>query len=348
VAEPAWANVDASERFSAAEQRFRTFSFMENRAALAGHTVRLILSGDSHHYARHIEGKRHYITAGGGGAFLHPTHQLTSPVRISSRYPEPDKAKSAKKDQRYERAFTIAKTADTGTESLFPDRATSSKLTAINALFAIKNPLFTTVMIGVAFLFTWLLAANVQFSGGQLPTVLATAASKSIWSGIVAYMTLTIMTPWTALFAAAGWGCLCYFSDFTGRYGRVLSGTVHAVVHAVGLVFSTLIIAPWVQAWPLATFVLMVLASLMGGILSSTIFGLYLLISLYFFNRHANEAFSSLAIPHYKNFLRLKISPDGSITVYPIGLTTTPRDDRTDPPENPELKPHLIESPIKP
>ena len=348
VAEPCWANVDASERFSAAEQRFRTFSYMENRAALAGHTVRLILSGDSHHYARHIEGERHYITAGGGGAFLHPTHQLTSPVRISSRYPEPDKAKTANKDQRYERAFNIAKTADTATESLFPDRATSSKLTAANAFFAIKNPAFTSVMIGVAFLFTWLLAANAHFSGEQLQPLLAKACSNSFWSGIVAYMTLTLMTPWTTLFAAAGWGCLFYFSDFRGNYGRLLSGTLHAVVHAVGLVFSTLIIAQWLDGLSNATFWLSVMSSLAGGILSSTVFGLYLFISLNVFKRHANEAFSSLAIPHYKNFLRIKISRDGSMTVYPIGLTTTPRDDRTDPPEHPELKPHLIEPAIKP
>ena len=345
VAEPAWANVDASERFSAAEQRFRTFSYMENRAAEAGHDVRLIISGDSHHYARHIEGKRHYITAGGGGAFLHPTHHLTSTVTISSRYPPPDEVKTAPKDQRYQRKFTIAKKTDTATESLFPDRATSSKITIGNALFAIKNPLFTGVMIAVAFVFTWLLAANAHFSDQQLQAVLATT---NLWSGISAYIQLTLLTPWTTLFAAAGWGCLYYFSDFTGKYGRLLSGTAHAVAHAIGLVFSTLIIAQWLDGLPYSTFWLIVLASLAGGILSSTIFGLYLFTSLDRFRRHANEAFSSLAIPHYKNFLRIKISRDGSITVYPIGLTTTPRDDRIDPSENPELKPHLIEPPIKP
>ena len=345
VAEPAWANDDASERWSAAEQRFRTFSYMENRAAKAGHTVRLIISGDSHHYARHIEGNRHYITAGGGGAFLHPTHQLPSTVRISSRYPAPDQIKTAPKSERYQREFAIAKAAETTTESLYPDRATSSTLTAKNALFAIKNLKFTGVMIGIAFLFTWLLAANAHFSDQQLQTVLAT---HGIWSGISAYIQLTLLTPWTTLFAAAGWGCLYYFSDFNGKYGRLLSGTAHAVVHAMGLVFFTLIIAQWLDGLPYATFWLTVLASLAGGILSSTIFGLYLFISLYFFKRHANEAFSSLAIPHYKNFLRIKISRDGSITVYPIGLTTTPRDDRTDPPENPELKPHLIEPAINP
>jgi hypothetical protein len=348
VAEPAWANVDASERFSAAEQRFRTFSYMENRAAEAGHDVRLIISGDSHHYARHMEGKRHYITAGGGGAFLHPTHHLTPDVTISSRYPAHDAVKTALKDQRYQRKFTIAKLANTDTERLFPDRATSKKLTGANALFAVKNPLFTAVMIAVAMLFTWLLAANAHFSGQQMQTILATATSNGFWSGIIAYMKLTLLTPWTTLFAAAGWGCLYYFSDFTGKFRRLLSGTGHAVVHAIGLVLSTLVISPWVLGLPCATFCLIVLAGMAGGILSSTIFGLYLFISLNFFKRHANEAFSSLAIPHYKNFLRLKISRDGSITVYPIGLTTTPRDDQTDPPTNPELKPHLIEPPIKP
>lgn len=344
VAEPCWANADASERGSAAEQRFRTFSYMENRAAKAGHTVRLIISGDSHHYARHVESARHYITAGGGGAFLHPTHHLTSPVRISSRYPAPDQISSEQKDTRYQREFSIA--TSSSIESLFPDRATSRKLTAGNAMFATNNLAFTSVMIGVAFLFTWLLAANAHFSGQHLQAVLAAASTRSLWSGIAAYMDLTLLTPWTALFAAAGWGCLYYFSDFRGKYGRWLSGTLHAVAHAIGLVFATLLISKWVDGLSNATFWLTALASLAGGILSSTIFGLYLLISLNFFQRHANEAFSSLANPNFKNFLRLKIAQDGSITIYPIGLTTAPRDDRYDPPENLELKPHLIEPPV--
>ena len=55
--------------------------------------VPLILTGDRHHYAHYeeIEGTRHLVTAGGGGAYLSPTHnlpqELTAPRRSVS---EPD------------------------------------------------------------------------------------------------------------------------------------------------------------------------------------------------------------------------------------------------------------------
>src|SRR5262249_10109370 len=55
-----------------------------------------------------------------------------------------------------------------------------------------------------------------------------------------------------------------------------------------------------------------------GG--GSFIMGLYLLVSLNLFGRHWNEAFSSLAIPDWKHFLRLHIAPNGDLTIYPIGL----------------------------
>jgi hypothetical protein len=74
--------------------------------------------------------------------------------------------------------------------------------------------------------------------------------------------------------------------------------------------------------------------------------GLYLLVSLNGFGKHWNEAFSSMRIKSYKNFLRLRIAPDGSLTIYPIGLKDVPRD-RFDPPRNPPLSPRLIEPPIR-
>ena len=48
--------------------------------------------------------------------------------------------------------------------------------------------------------------------------------------------------------------------------------------------------------------------------------GLYLLLSLNLFSRHTTEAFSSLRIEDYKNFLRMRIDPDGGLTIFPIGV----------------------------
>ena len=45
----------------------------------------------------------------------------------------------------------------------------------------------------------------------------------------------------------------------------------------------------------------------LGWLAGSIILGVYLYVSLNRFGRHANEAFSALAIPDWKNFLPLHI-----------------------------------------
>ena len=63
-----------------------------------------------------------------------------------------------------------------------------------------------------------------------------------------------------------------------------------------------------------------------GGMRSGGfVLGVYLLISLQVFGRHNTEAFSSLRIQDYKQWLRLKIAPDGSVSLYSIGIERVPR-----------------------
>ena len=92
-----------------------------------------------------------------------------------------------------------------------------------------------------------------------------------------------------------------------------------------------------------------------GWIAGPTIMGIYLLLSLNLFGRHSNEAFSALAIEDYKNFLRMHLAPDGTLTIYPIKLERVPRAWKRNPnsgestfiPDEPRAsKPELIEDPI--
>jgi hypothetical protein len=62
-----------------------------------------------------------------------------------------------------------------------------------------------------------------------------------------------------------------------------------------------------------------------GWLVGSLILGAYLLVSLNRFGRHANEAFSALAIPDYKNFLRLHLDAEGKLTIFPVGIARVPR-----------------------
>jgi hypothetical protein len=88
VAQPSWLW---------AEDEPRSFSridhFIRDVVAARGGRVPLILTGDRHHYSHYaeVDGVRHLVGAGGGGAYLSPTHdlpeQLTAPKRS---VPEPD------------------------------------------------------------------------------------------------------------------------------------------------------------------------------------------------------------------------------------------------------------------
>jgi hypothetical protein len=76
---------------------------------------------------------------------------------------------------------------------------------------------------------------------------------------------------------------------------------------------------------------------------------------------HSDQAFASMAIADFKNFLRMKIEPS-KLTIYPIGLRRTPRRrswryaraaSEAGAPEGPAivprrpLRPKLIEGPIE-
>jgi hypothetical protein len=62
-----------------------------------------------------------------------------------------------------------------------------------------------------------------------------------------------------------------------------------------------------------------------GWIAGSVIMGIYLLVSLNVFKRHSNEAFSSLRIEDWKNFLRMRINERGDLTIFPVGIRRVPR-----------------------
>jgi hypothetical protein len=83
--------------------------------------------------------------------------------------------------------------------------------------------------------------------------------------------------------------------------------------------------------------------------------GVYLVISLNFFGRHSNEAFSALVSPDWKQFLRLKIDSNGGLTIFPIGIRRVARKWRAAsglggaafaPDDQKATSPELIEPPI--
>jgi len=79
TAEPSWVEVAAGKR-----EGYRNLAFIEAKVVARGALVIAVFTGDSHHYARYAEAGdvRHYVTAGGGGAFLHGTHALPHEIAL--------------------------------------------------------------------------------------------------------------------------------------------------------------------------------------------------------------------------------------------------------------------------
>ncbi|MGH2769635.1 MAG: metallophosphoesterase, partial [Actinomycetota bacterium] len=78
---PAWLHAGDSKEHAS----FRNLRYFERHAVQpTGARVALYLSGDWHHYARYEggQGTSQRITAGGGGAFLYPTHRLPERLEL--------------------------------------------------------------------------------------------------------------------------------------------------------------------------------------------------------------------------------------------------------------------------
>lgn len=337
---------------------YEGLSYLERLApAVRGknHKLKLVLSGDSHHYARFHEQGLNYITCGGGGAFLHPTHQLPkAPVDFQTRYPRPGEAYDPDHGP-YDRRFAIATKAGTNEEALFPDRGSSKALTAGNLLFAFRNwKLTATLALGYLF-FIWLLDFNARVSvGARLPAVLE---QGSFWDAVRRYWELAVFSPWSAILLGMTGAAYYYFAEIEQSWKRLIVGGAHALTHAVLVTVTTCLVvramvpAPAAEAGLIPIILSLVTAATASALLSATVIGLYLWLCLSLFGIHWGH-FSSLAVQGYKSFLRLHIGTDGALTIHPIGLTKAPKDrgwpwSRNKPPGNPTLDPHLIEPPIR-
>ncbi|MEY9753796.1 hypothetical protein ABIE73_001191 [Bradyrhizobium yuanmingense] len=145
-AEPGWLYTDSNRK---------SWEIMEFGAGIAmnagrGHTIPVLLSGDTHHYSRYVgKDDRQYVTSGGGGAFLHPTHHLEQDVSVSfvhhreglklGTMPDPDDPQKT-------------------SAAVYPSFATSRRLTWRNVFFAFKNWDFSLLMGGIYLLFAVLIS----------------------------------------------------------------------------------------------------------------------------------------------------------------------------------------------
>jgi hypothetical protein len=295
------------------------------KVVLKDKKVEVFLAGDLHHYRRHEkEDGTQKITAGGGGAFLHPTHG-------------PD-----------------VSTLRDGYElkCAFPSPTDSRKLGWRNLLFPVLNPWFGVVP-GIMYMLTaWAALTDLSRYGiGELTSALSTSINAALNHPVTAF--------WMTLLVAG----FFLFTDTHSKRYRFIAGSIHALAHLfavflIGWAMTFLTVRYFNLEFGstgqlLAAGALIVLA---GWVVGSFIMGIYLLVSLNVFGRHTNEAFSSLKIQDWKSFLRMKIDAGGNLTIYPIGIRRVPRTWTRRPQDSPgsewtaadpdATEPELIEKPI--
>jgi hypothetical protein len=107
-----------------------------------------------------------------------------------------------------------------------------------------------------------------------------------------------------------------------------IAGAIHGLLQLVNFYFLLWLFSynnlnniPWINNVNEGGQVLLFFAEmvLVGGLISSFIFGLYLTISIVLLKNHITEASSSYRWEGYKNFLRISVKKEG-LTIYPIGV----------------------------
>lgn len=322
TAEPEWIYAKFYGQ-SDPEYNENNLAFLEN--VLFKNKILIFLTGDLHHYRRHENSDGvQKIIAGGGGSFLHPTHGQDVSVLPGD--------------------FTLKKN--------FPDLSVSKKLCWRNFGFLFLNPYFGIITGLFYLLVSW--SAKTDLSGfgmNDWGMVICKVVNEALKSPMGLFWIVVVISGFIM------------FTDTHSRSYRIIAGSLHSITHlfaAFLLGWAAILICDYLgfsyNSIPqlLLTGVLVFIG---GWIIGSCIMGVYLFISLNLFGRHSNEAFSSLAIQDWKNFLRIKIEPTGDLTIYPIGVRRVPRKWKTRDlnasgpdliPDDPKSTiPELIEKPIK-
>lgn len=344
LSEPTWVYAHKYRQYGGTLDETDLLYLRDEIFAPRGIDVRVFLAGDLHHYRRHEEIRTdgappiQKITAGGGGAFLHPTHD-EDVARIVEQPATPG-------TEPREYALRAA----------YPATRDSRRLTWGNLLFAFRNPTFGIVTALLYSVTAWMFGAAVHYpdapSEGSVDALVTALEATG-----TAFLNAPGLTLWLLVVALLFMALI----DTRSKFYRVVGGLSHALAHAVAvfaLAWGAAAAAHAVGPAPkLATFAIAGTLVFAGGwLIGSIVTGLYLLVSLNVFGRHSQEAFSSLRIEDYKHFLRMCVRRDGSVTIYPVRVHRVPRKwrERRDGDASPSrvqpdgpLVPELIERPIE-
>ncbi|GLY05889.1 MULTISPECIES: metallophosphoesterase [Actinoplanes] len=332
---PTWVKaVDKPEAYDAVDYFIRTI-LAPTRAE-----VRVLVSGDLHHYARYSGPDRELITCGGGGAYLLGTETLPGKLTVPPKETL-TRSRSRSRDYQLQARFPDARTSRRWSWGVF------HRLPRRNAGFA--------TMLGIIQTLTMLAMAGATVVMEQVQTLGAQADSPSINIQRLFSIPLLIMVgvvmAGTVLFAKPPGAA-------SAKHARHwLLGIAHgllqlALAGAGAWVWLQLPFKDW--EWPGPLVVAAVVYGPVIAVLSTQLLALYLLVASRFDVNH-NELFAGQGIEDGKSFLRMHITADGTLTIHPVGVERVCKKWSADPdgePHTPWLRPetpltvHRIEDPI--
>ena len=359
VPEPSW--VDTETRADA----YRNIAYVE-RTLLRPHGVRLevVVGGNLHHYARYSppegvaatgaetaeagaetaetetgagtaggaatpRGPRHLLTVGGGGAFLHPTHDLPRAVDVPT---EPGRAEPT---ARYERAAT------------YPTTRRSRFLAWAAVGLPLRNPGFLWVGAAVHIAVLWTNQFGLRSLSEERAMSYATSARRSGWFDMVQGLVRNPIGGVGLTMVAIGLVALARRPPWARRPAvawavRVALGVAHAAAHVAVLVLVALLAIRLASGLGIegadgggAAFVLAttVLVGVLGGVATAVVVGLYFAVAntLPGLRVHGNEAFSAARLERHRCFLRMHVDRRGRLELYVIGVDRVVHRWRADP-----------------
>ena len=284
----------------------KNLSVFEGKLLQKGAKIILQLAGDLHHYRRHTlvgAGDVHLVTAGGGGAFLHPTH--THDV---------DVVKVGEANEKGVTAYALNK------ETEYPSRAISRWLGLRNIPFFIYNPWFGIVPGAIYTVLSWVMPPSVPAAGSPFDRL-----SSAISHGLHEIAEHPSGLVWVVAVLLG----FVVFTDTHKPFYKWLGGLTHGAAHLAGALGVSMVAGHLVAQVSEDLVIQRLLGSLLifigGYLVGSLLMGLYLAISVCVFRRHGNEAFSALRIEGYKNFLRMRLDASG-VTVWAFALDRVPGD----------------------
>lgn len=322
--EPSW--VDEAERVARAAQkvlpsietkapRFRSLSDIEK---MLGDHLAVVLAGDSHHYARYAPkagtAAPQRITCGGGGAFLHGTHNLPdqpAPITVDG----------------IKQYYNLA--------AVYPDKKTSRSLRNHAWWLPTRNFSFCGMLAMLYLMFIWMIqsasiVSHTVRGDRSLMEMLAkleltTTNIGEAWRQLFWAM---VHSPSSVVFATTivlGCGALSAAGVRRANKLAFAIGVLHGLFHlglAVGLLWLMCRVSIHhfgMGVDNLGQVLLLSAEMLLGGGLGGLLFGAWMVLANSFWGLHGEEVFSSQRIADHKCFLRMYFEQD-KLTIYPIKL----------------------------